>query len=463
MIIILLNFLILKSDASISAQIVSESAKKNHPVVKIALDKWHASEEKIKSSQGSFDTKLVTDHYRVATGMWARTFTDVVVEKPLPVANSKIYLGYSYGFNGVFPPQFSTMSTNSGGTPRLGFSTSLWRHRALDENRANLINAKYDANIYKGEKYLTDWDIKKMSESAYWEWVTSNRVEVVYKNLLAIGEQRNDNLHSRVKRGDAPILLVKENEQYIASRKVALASAIQRKINAQNILSLFYRDQDGQPIKIEETTAFEDFPTDFSFIDQKLNINLSFDEIINARPDLKNFHLTKLKAETDLALSEHELKPKVDLWGDYTRNIGDEDVANPPHIYSFGVKLEIPIERNLGRGKIAEASRLKMIAQKELQIALENYKNDFLINQYNLKLQKEKVEQAKIEFEKAQELLEAETIKFKTGGSNLFLVNLREEAVAHADVSWSEARLELMMTFLHFEAISKNILDEKEI
>ncbi len=451
----LLLFIALPAWAALTPQAVRESALKFHPTVRGAVDRMLAGEETVRGARGAFDTKLVADHYRVASGFWARTMSDVMIEKPLQVANSKVYAGYSYGFNGMFPPQFSTVSTNSGGTPRVGASASVWRHRSIDPARAALRASGFDSQIARGEKDLTFWDIGRLSEIAYWEWVTAQRVETVYKNLLKNGEARNGFLESRAQRGDAPQILVRENEQYIANRKAGLMAATERRIRAEYALSLFLRNENGEPTLPAENEAFQDYPQDFAPLLASDELNANVEEIARRRPDIANLGADFEKSRIDLELAEQDLKPKVDVWGDYTRNIGDEDPTNPPHVWSFGVRLEIPIERNLGKGNIAAAKSRQSAAQRNWDLGRQTYQTEVLANKRALALQLGRVEQAAVELARARQLVEAESYKLKSGGGNLFLVNLREEAAANAEASWHESRFGFMSTLLSYQALVK--------
>ncbi len=60
---------------------------------------------------------------------------------------------------------------------------------------------------------------------------------------------------------------------------------------------------------------------------------------------------------------------------------------------------------------------------------------------------------SEIEFSKSKELVASEAYKFKIGGGNLFLVNLREESQARAEASFQEARLAFMNTLLGYLAL----------
>lgn len=448
--------------ANLSPQQVRDSALKHHPTVKGAIDRMLAGEEGVRGAKGAFDTKLIGDHFRVAKGYWERTFTDVHVEKPLPYANAKVYTGYSYGFNGKFPPQYSTWSTNSGGTPRVGLMLSLWRHFSIDANRAGVKTAKLDAQIAKGEKLLTEWDIARLGEIAYWEWVTAQRIHGVFENLLKNGESRNEYLTSRAQRGDSPKIMVRENEQYVAQRRAGLMAVKERLVRSEYELSLFLRDDKGDPVLPGVGERFEDYPAELETLLKSIDLETGIDEIARRRPELINLGATLEKAKVDLHMAEQDLKPKVDVWGDYTRNIGNEDLKNPPHIWSFGVKLEIPIERNLGLGNVAAARNRQRAAERDQQLGQQSYHAHMLASRQSLRLQMAQVEQAAIELARAKELVEAETYKFKTGGGNLFLVNLREQAQAQAEASWHEARLSFMSSYLSYKAMQQTVQEGGE-
>ena len=112
-----------------------------------------------------------------------------------------------------------------------------------------------------------------------------------------------------------------------------------------------------------------------------------------------------------------------------------------------------PIERNLGNGNIGAARARRMVAEKEMSFGRQSYKFEVMATRRTLNLKLEQVTQSEIEFTKAKELVTSETYKFKTGGGNLFLVNLREQALANAEASFHEARLVFMNTLLGYQAL----------
>ena len=89
-----------------------------------------------------------------------------------------------------------------------------------------------------------------------------------------------------------------------------------------------------------------------------------------------------------------------------------------------------------------------------MSLGLQTYKYEVLALRQALSLRLEQVTQAEIEFTKSKELVTSETYKFKTGGGNLFLVNLREEAQARAEAAFHEARLSFMDSLLTYQALT---------
>jgi outer membrane protein TolC len=240
--------------SAISPQIVKERALKYHPTVRAALERMRAGEQSAIGAKGLFDTKIVSDYKRQTKHDWNTTVSRTQLEKPLRVANSKIYAGTEQisSPTGMLSPIYNTgnpgTTGQAGNYSLLGLKMSLWKNLFLDPNRAAYKNAKYDANMARADKQLTDLDIGKYGQLAYWEWVTAQKVKNVYEELLKNGETRNDYLVSRSSKGDIAKILVTENEQYIANRKGSLQSAKERLLRAEFALSLFYRDENAEPI-----------------------------------------------------------------------------------------------------------------------------------------------------------------------------------------------------------------------
>lgn len=449
-------FLTLSAYGSLTPLAVKESALKFHPTVLAALEKMREGEEAVNGARGAFDSKFVSDYKKQTKGDYDTTLSRSFLEKPLRVANSKVYAGLEYIRNprGMLSPIYNTGNPTSqtGSYHVLGFQMSLWKNLTLDPDRAGFRNAKYDASIAKAEKKLTEWDIARLSQLAYWEWVTARRVKNAYEQLLQNGIVRNEYLDARFKRGDSSQILVKENEQYVANRKGSLMSAKERLIRAEYALALFYRNESAEPIVPSEEQEFEDYPSHLNVLLDSLDLKSDIDELIKKRPDMNNLALNVKKTEVDLELAKQDLRPKVDLTTEYYQRT-QENINMPRDYLMVMAQVSVPIERNLGNGHIAAAQARKMVASREMSLGQQTYKYEVMAMRQALSLQLEHVTQSEIEFSRAKELVVAETYKFKQGGGNLYLVNLREEAQASAEASYHESRLAFMSTFLSYQAL----------
>lgn len=443
---------------AISPQIVKESALKYHPSVLAALEEMHAEQEAIRGARGAFDAKIVSDYKRQTKHDWNTTLHRTQFEKPLRLANSKVYAGLEQisNPNGRLAPIYNTGNPATTGQPGnyslVGLQLSLWKNLLLDPDRAALKNAKYNAQIAKAEKKLTELNIGKLSQLAYWEWVTAKKVHDAYEELLKNGETRNEYLITRNKKGDIAQIVVTENEQYVASRKGALQTAKERLLRAEYALSLFYRNENGEPIIPTSSDTFEEYPSDLAALLKRIDFNSNIDELIQKRPDMRNLAFNVEKTSIDLELARQDLKPQVDVTTEYFKR-SERHPDMPLDYLMVMAQVSIPLEFNLGKGNIASAKARQMVAQKQMSLGQQTYKFEVMALARAINLRLEQVTQSEIEFSKSKELVKSEAYKFKTGGGNLFLVNLREEAQASAEASFHEARLAFMDTLLTYQAM----------
>jgi outer membrane protein TolC len=442
--------------SALSPSVVKDSALKFHPTVLAAIERMRAGELAVTGARGAFDTRVVSDYKRQTKHPWNTTLSRTQIEKPLRLANSKIYAGTEQisNPNGFLSPLYHTgnPTTQTGNYSLLGFKVSLWRNFLMDPSRAHLKNAKFGAKIAKGEKQLTELDIARLSQLAYWEWVTAKKVKNVYEELLKNSEVRAEYLNARSKKGDIAQIIVTENEQYVASRKGSLQAAIERHLRAEFGLSLFNRDDKGEPVLSIADESYEDFPANLGVLLENLDLNSDIDELMKRRPDLKNLALNVALTETDLEMAQQDLKPQVDVTTEYFQRTKEHPDMRRDYLMVIA-QVSVPIERNLGNGNIGAARARRMVAEREMSYGQQTYKFEVMALRKALLLQLEQVKQSEIEYTKAKELTASEAYKFKTGGGNLFLVNLREEAQANAEASFHEERLAFMNTLLSYQAL----------
>jgi outer membrane protein TolC len=172
-----------------------------------------------------------------------------------------------------------------------------------------------------------------------------------------------------------------------------------------------------------------------------------------ARPDLKVIDIRMQQARDRLALTRNAALPRLDLVLETSRDFGDVGEGGPTRSGTepkIGLKFSVPLQQRAARGQQA-ATEAELQAQAlrrrqlEEQIAVEL---DTILA--DITAAGQLVELAGAERARAAELSVAERRRFELRASDLFLVQVREEAEASArmraiDASWREiqARAEL--------------------
>ena len=94
--------------------------------------------------------------------------------------------------------------------------------------------------------------------------------------------------------------------------------------------------------------------------------------------------------------------------------------------------LEIPIERNLAKGKSESTAAKRRAVEHQIKYLKEQLATNARAISVKLKSLNMELKNIKQEAELAQKLQAAERLKFKEGGSDFFVVNLREQDAADA-------------------------------
>jgi outer membrane protein TolC len=461
---LILYFLSNSIDAStIKLSDVLESTRNHYPAIIQAKNNVQAAEASLRSSHGAYDMKLKGDNFWVTTGYFKRHLNEIKVVKPLPVMGSSLYTSYGKAYPGLFPPQFSTMSTNSGGQAMVGGEMALIKNSFLDSPRAQIKTSEYSVGQAKQDLEWSKLQLSKEAANLYWNWLAYSRIYYIYANLLDMAVKRDEILQQRVRKGDTSEIVRKENQQYMARRKAELAQTQIDVTKSALDLSLFLRDQNGNVI----------VPS--SFTNEELTQNLSDEEIrvknemsslireglalkmVDERPDFQHLRLEIEKNEVEYKMGVNELLPSLNIGADFTRYMGNEDPTNAAHILQLNLKFEIPLEWELGEGRKQSAGANRRVLSSKLNYMKDNIANELKKYEEVLKLAKEKVDSTRNEVKFAKDLLEAEYIRFKNGNSNLFVVNLREENLAGAEANETHAITELLQIFSEFKVATMQL------
>ncbi len=445
------------SEDTLGLKDVLQSTRDHAPKVKMAMDKIIYYESKNQAASGAFDSSLDVDFYNRDGEYYDGSYYKAKITKPLPFLGAKVYGGYKNS-DGNFPSYEGAVTTLDEGEVMGGVSLSLLRNRSVDAKRLKRRISEYDLEMGQWKQNDLLMVIQQEAAIAYWKWVSEGLKLQVANNLLQLALERQDAFEKRIKKGDLAAIYAAENEQYILKRKSKVAGLKAYLKNAALYLSLYYRDSNGKPIVVDETKLppLQSMRGGISNTKAKKKIiedNGHHNELL-----AKNFSLQSLKVEVDQLKQQNEFYntrflPKLDLKYEYAKDMG----AGPKNLYSddhkIYVSLNIPFEYNKIKGN--ERANMAMLRMKEREV-------QFKMEQLNVKLTQlitkidaleEITKNTEREVKLSEKLESSERQKFRSGDSDYFVVNIREQNTADARVKLIESLFDYHETMAQYRAI----------
>lgn len=432
---------------------VLDSAREYFPSIQSAVQEKLIREGRLTSALGAFDLALEQDGKVWASGFYDGLSLDNQLVKPLPFANAKAFAGYRVS-NDDFPIYQQELVTNDGGEFSVGMVFSLWRDRAIDDRRFKISNARLDIEQAELEIFLAQLTTQRSAAKAYWQWAAAGQRFEVYKRLTDLAEQRMDGLQARVAAGDVARIFVTENRQNLLRRQGIMRNAELSFRAAAIELSLYLRNENGEPLLVSKTTK------PVRLLDPKEAVadpEMLAQSVLAKRPELMRVEL-KLAAETQrLELAENALKPRVDVGIKASHDVGNGSRTREGFESIIDVSVSIPLERRTGQGQVASA-RAAMEKLKIDRTLLENRLTAEIIKlATTLNATRDFVAITYEEAEQAMLLEEAERTRFDAGDSDFFLVNLREERRADAEIRNLQSKLQYHLSRADLQAITMDL------
>ena len=393
------------------------------------------------AANGEFDLKLRGDTLNTPQGNYENYRQFVNAEQPL-YSGGAVFGGYRLG-TGNFPIYYGERATNLGGEFRAGVLLPLAQNRTIDERRAGLWRNQWEVQVVEPEIQAQLIEFIRVASITYWNWLAAGQNVQIAEDLLKNATERNDGLRIRVQRGDAPPIELTDNERLIVSRRTKLIDAERKFRQSAFKLSLFLRDESGEPVVVERSRLPLQFPpaTDPSPRDLDTDIQSA----IANRPELRALAIFSEQLNIDLAAANNLFLPLIDVVLATSQDVGNP--ADPKKNDKSQFELEggliasVPLQRRKARGK-RNAVEAKL-AQVRAKTGFTQNKIVAEVQSTNTALNAafEQLAQAHRSLDLARQMEAAERRKFDLGDSNLLLVNLREQATADAAATEVEARL----------------------
>ena len=230
---------------------VLASIDRHQPQLIASQAKLEAARAKTLAAKGAFDPQLSSKTKRLTGGYYETIRTDTELQQATPFWGMSLFAGYRLGI-GLDPgqrfPSYYSDDTLGGGEVRAGVRIPVWRDGPIDTNRASVRRAERSADA--ATSALTDirFAFRVAGANAYYRWAAVGHRVLIAKQQLQLAQQRNEQLRERQAAGLVSKFDITDNQQMVLSREEELI-AIRREFDAAAFgLSLFFRDQAGNPI-----------------------------------------------------------------------------------------------------------------------------------------------------------------------------------------------------------------------
>ncbi len=433
---------------------VVSSVYANFPLLEAARFQRNVTNGEILSAEGNFDTKLKGSTENGPVGFYQTYRQTLGVTQPL-YGGAEVFGGYRVG-RGDFQPWYQERQTNGNGEFKGGIQVPLARNRAIDERRAQLWKATYARQRTEPEIQGQLIEFVRDGSLFYWDWVAARQKQSVAERLLKLAVDRNEGIRTRVQAGDLDPPDADDNQRIIVSREAKQIDAARKSRQTAVKLSLFYRDDVGQPvIPPEEWAPSFPEPTEIEEEENYADISLA----LSRRPEIQAIDILRREIDVDYASAQNDFRPQVDALV-----IGSQDYGTPtsskkdksPFELEAGIYAEVPIQRRKARGKMSslEAKVSQILAKREMledKITTEIQSAHAALSAAWLRVGK-----ARESVRLARYLAEVELKKFDAGSSDLLSVNLREQQAAEA----AEAEVDALLDYFQSHAIYRAAMAE---
>lgn len=392
-----------------------------------------AAGEKL-AAEGGFDTLLKSQNRWSVAGLYENRNYDVSIEQPTGLWGATFFGGWRRGL-GDYPVYEGKSLTATDGEARVGVNVPLWRNGPIDRRRASLTQAELGEIIAGHEYDQALIELRRVAAYRYWDWVLAGRRLRVADAMLDIAEKRDAGIRRRVAAGDIAEFEAADNQRAILERRERQVAARRLLEQAAIQLSLYWRDEQGQPQLPDAALLPQGFPSAQPPPAQDFADALSAAQA--RRPELQRLALQQRQTETELELQRNQQAPGVDVSVMGARDIGPgKDKLNREELY-LGLNIDIPLQRRVAGGRAQAAAANLQRLKLEKQLADDRIAAEVRDALSALDAARQRLELAGRQRQAAKRLEEGERTRFELGESTLLFVNLRE--IASGDAALMEA------------------------
>jgi cobalt-zinc-cadmium efflux system outer membrane protein len=414
----------------------------NHfPLIEESIMKYKAADAEVTSAEGAFDHKLSFKSRNRIEDKYDNQYFETTIERTTPYYGLGLIAGHRQG-RGTFPPYDGKYETSAMGEVFAGITLPLLRNFSTDEARTSLAIAKIEKKQAHAQIQLKKNIYIHKSLSLFYKWLLENQKIKIRKEILALALNRHSMLEKKFKAGDIERLKINDNQRSIDKRKDEI---IKSEINIARIkaeLSLYFRDEDGNPVTIKEST----YPDE-----NKISESQNFSSInLSVIPQFSILELEKNKLKTLKELYAQSRRPglSVEILG--AKELSG-NAAYDPDSLQLGLKFDYPLENRKAKGKtVSSEYKLKAI-QKESDYLAQELTRMFNFSIEAMHASRKRWNIISRELKNALTMGSAEVKRWDQGASDLFIVYLREQEIAETNIR----RWTALYEFLQFSLDAK--------
>jgi outer membrane protein TolC len=422
--------------ARLTLEQVTESVYYAYPGLEAAMRELQIAAGKEQAAMGEYDFKIKAASQSDPLGFYQTYKNALKLEQPI-WGGGGVYGQYRIG-RGDFPT-WDGLETNDGGEFKVGLLRPLLQNRAIDQRRVDVIQATLRRQQVDPAVETLLLDLVRDAAESYWSWVAAGRSYDIQRELLRVTIERNKVYEGRVEAGDLPRIELVQNQRLIAAREAKMVEAERKLQQAAIKLSLYLRDEAGEPVIAAPASLPDAFPAPTA--PDEIQAESIIASALGNRPELRELDTVRQQVEVDLAQAQNLFLPDLTATVDAAKDVGAPTPKGDktPFQLQAGLYFDVPLQRNKAGGKAREArAKIAQIAAKrrlqenkvvvEVQDAL-----SALATSYTRYLR------AKENVQLAEQLVVAERQRFESQDSDLLRVAFQEAAAIEAALAEIEA------------------------
>ena len=434
-----------------------ESVAKTHPTLEQSRTKRDAADGKALAARGGFDPKLALKGKWSPVGYYDTAQLDASIQQATPVWGASVYAGYRFGW-GNFPVYKGDLQTREWGELRAGLDIPVWNGGPIDARRAKIATTKARLRGAGAGIDATSLKLQREAADAYWGWVGAGSRLAIAEGLLGLARERQKALDALVDAGAVEEIKKADNERLVLSREAKVVKAKQTLDKAAIDLSLFFRDAQQRPVRPTADQVPPAVPEPAAPSDVALRKGV--DEAWNLRPELRVLDAERDAASVEVRLAKNQRSPDASVQTFVAKDFGPGPAELSPAEFGVGFVLSIPIPLRKARGALQVAKADLAGLDAKVRATRDKVEADVHKAHVALVAAHRAWLLADRQVEVAETLADAERSKFREGASDLVVVNLRELAVADAQVSVIDAATDYQRARAAFVAATgRSLLD----